>query len=258
MEDLGRTSLQALVEAAGTQEEVVDLYLPVIFNLVTLAVKGAQGFDPAWTCQTAEYDMEVILEKECRYFMQAFVADYLGLEELYKNIYDEFENLASKTIMFSFKSIIHRDMQSRNIMIKEGAPFFIDFQGARIGPVQYDMASLLIDPYVALPQPVQERLVHEYMDRLSQHRSFDPAGFLKGYACCKVTRNLQILGAFGFLTQKGKKQFARYIPAAAATLPGHLEEMEQAVGESFPGLKALARDMAERIKTTAQKHDCPE
>jgi len=246
MEDLGRTSLQELVGKAGTQEAVVDLYLPVIENLVTLAVAGAQGFDPAWTCQTPEYDKTLILEKECRYFTQAFVSGYLGLETFYKKIYDEFEFIADKTLMLSFKSIIHRDMQSRNIMIKGGKPFFIDFQGARIGPVQYDLASLLIDPYVALPQPLQERLVHEYMDRFEQHRTFDRVDFLKGYACCKVTRNLQMLGAFGFLTQKGKKQFARYIATAVAFLPVHVQELEQAIDESFPKLKALARKIGER------------
>lgn len=254
MEDLGRTSLQELVGEAGTQEAVIDHYLPVIENLIILAVKGAQGFDPAWTCQTPEYDKALILEKECRYFTQAFVTGHLGLEDFYKKIYDEFELIANKTLMFSFRSIIHRDMQSRNIMIKDGKPFFIDLQGARIGPVQYDLASLLIDPYVALPQPVQEQLVHEYMDRLEQHRAFDRVDFLKGYACCKVTRNLQMLGAFGFLTQKGKKQFARHIPTAVASLPVHVQELEQVIGKPFPGLKDLARNIAERIKADSQNN----
>lgn len=252
MEDLGHTSLQDLVKEATTQEDVTGLYLPVIDNLVSLALNGPQGFDPAWTCQTVEYDKTLILEKECRYFTQAFVSGYLGLEDFYKKLYNEFEAIANKTLIFSFKSIIHRDMQSRNIMIKDGKSFFIDFQGARTGPVQYDLASLLIDPYVALSQPVQERLAHEYMDRLEQQQTFDRAGFLKGYACCKVTRNLQMLGAFGFLTQKGKKQFDRYIPTAVVSLPGHVEEMEQAVDDSFPKLKALARDIAERIKANGQ------
>ncbi|ABW67796.1 sugar phosphate nucleotidyltransferase [Desulfosudis oleivorans] len=252
MEDLGPTSLQDLVLRAHTEESTVGLYLPVIRNLITLAVKGAQGFDPAWTCQTPEYDKTLVLEKECRYFTQAFVSGYLGLEGFYKRLYDEFEIVVDKTLTFGFKLIIHRDMQSRNIMIKDKNPFFIDFQGARIGPVQYDLASLLIDPYVALPQPVQERLVHEYMDRFEEYQAFDPANFLKGYACCKVTRNLQMLGAFGFLTQKGKKQFARYIPTAAASLPGHVEEMEQAIDKPFPKLKALARDIAERIRANGQ------
>ncbi|MFZ5564925.1 MAG: sugar phosphate nucleotidyltransferase [Thermodesulfobacteriota bacterium] len=248
MEDLGNINLQDIVTRLTTPEAVEAAYQPVIRNLAIFAIRGAEGFDPAWTCQTPEYDKALILEKECRYFTRSFAADYLGLEDCFEKFSDEFESLADITVKFGIRSVIHRDMQSRNIMVKDGAPCFIDFQGARIGPVQYDLASLLIDPYVSLPRAVQDRLLRQYIERLEQFRPYDATVFLKGYTCCAVTRNLQMLGAFGFLTrQKGKQQFTRYIPGAAAMLPFHIQQLEQATGKPFPGLLNLARQVADRV-----------
>jgi len=129
----------------------------------------------------------------------------------------------------SIQGFMHRDFQSRNIMLKANKPYFIDFQGGRIGPVQYDLASLLIDPYAALSQGTQDFLLAHYTDELSRHMRLDVEQFRKGYACCAITRNLQILGAFGHLSKsRGKTYFETYIPAALSTLRSNLKRF-------FPG-----------------------
>ncbi|MFO8048714.1 MAG: sugar phosphate nucleotidyltransferase [Desulfosudaceae bacterium] len=248
MEDLGDVNLQAAARKKGlNDDDLAGLYQPVINHLVELATVGVQGFDASWTCQTKRYDKNMILEKECRYFTTAFLSGWLNLEpDDGEQLADDFNRLAEATLAAAIDGLMHRDMQSRNVMIHKGRPFFIDLQGARFGPVQYDLASLLIDPYVALPAAVQNRLAQEYSERLSRRRSFSRELFQRGYACCAVTRNLQILGAFAFLTRKkGKSRFSSYIRPAAASLPGHVQRAEQATGQSFPALLDLARQASQ-------------
>ena len=90
-------------------------------------------------------------------------------------------------------------------MIKGRNVYFIDFQGGRIGPIQYDLASLLIDPYVQLPHAIQTQLIDYSIKMMSAVIDLRPAKFLSCYHYCRLTRNLQILGAFSYLSKvKGK------------------------------------------------------
>ena len=105
--------------------------------------------------------------------------------------------------------------------------YFIDFQGGRLGPVQYDLASLLIDPYVGLPYSEQELLAEYCAEKISAPSRIDPAEFMKSYQYCRLARNLQILGAFGYLSKtKGKKWFEKYIPIAVQTLKTFVKELD--------------------------------
>jgi len=119
---------------------------------------------------------------------------------------------------------MHRDMQSQNIMFfshsgNNGEFRLIDFQGGRMGPIQYDLASLLIDPYVDLPLPAQEHLLTYCIEKRSSVSYVDPEKFRIGYEYCALSRNLQMLGAFGYLSRvRGKTWFEEYIPAALKTL----------------------------------------
>jgi aminoglycoside/choline kinase family phosphotransferase len=151
---------------------------------------------------------------------------------------EEFERIAEGAVRYGVTAFMHRDMQSRNIMMNGAGPRFIDFQGGRIGPVQYDLASLLIDPYVALPELLQERLLAACADRLGRSGPIDRWNFTEGYRYCALARNLQMLGAFGFLTRvKGKHGFAPYIPVALQALSKNLAK---AGAENFPDLCQLA------------------
>ena len=96
---------------------------------------------------------------------------------------------------------------------------FIDFQGGRLGPPQYDLASLLIDPYVGLSRAVQERLIGFYLQELSKKTDIPTSDFWTHYRIIGFQRNLQILGAFSFLSRvKGKTYFETYIPEAVKNL----------------------------------------
>jgi aminoglycoside/choline kinase family phosphotransferase len=139
--------------------------------------------------------------------------------------------------------LIHRDFQSRNIMIRDDRHYLIDFQGARTGPIQYDLASLLIDPYVGLNQDLRQHLLTYAARQAAVRLQCAADHFIRGFRYCAVTRNLQMLGAFGFLSRvKGKREFETWIPAAAAMLA---EQINLADEKAFPRLTAMADEIGE-------------
>lgn len=222
MEDLGDIHLETLVKQQNDPESLLKLYQNVIDLLIDFSIKGVEGFCTKWTCQTETYSKAVILEKECRYFMDAFINIYLDMNLSCLDYEDEFSYIADHALKNGFTGLMHRDCQSRNIMMFNGQPFFIDFQSARIGPLQYDLASLLIDPYVGLNDTIKETLLQYTMGKLD----LDPLqkeAFIKNYQFCCLTRNLQFLGAFGYLSRiKKKNGFEQYIPFAVSLLKNNI------------------------------------
>ncbi|MCD6399301.1 phosphotransferase, partial [candidate division WOR-3 bacterium] len=240
LEDLGDVNLQAIVKA---NKQILSYYKSTIELLIKMSVFGVKEFDQSWTYQTPYYDKEVILENECRYFVNAFLRRYLKLNICYDDFEDEFILLADKALEFSVNGFMHRDFQSRNIMIKNRKPYFIDFQGGRIGPIQYDLASLLIDPCVALSRHVQDQLLDYCVDKLSSYIHIDKKKFCLCYKYCAITRNLQMLGAFGYLSRaKGKTYFEQFIPAATESLKYNLSAVEDT---QFPRLKSVISKITE-------------
>ena len=136
--------------------------------------------------------------------------------------------------------LVHRDFQSQNIMIRGGTAWLIDFQGMRPGLAQYDIASLLFDPYVSLSPMEREELLGFYM-RLARRSGYNLGeNFQEVFEWCALQRLMQALGAYGVLgLQKGRAGFLGHIPAArrllretAARLDG-LDELVRAL-DSLP------------------------
>jgi aminoglycoside/choline kinase family phosphotransferase/dTDP-glucose pyrophosphorylase len=245
LEDLGDIHLQQTVQSTADTAQLIRLYESVIVQIINLSRQGAVNFDRRWTYQTSDYDQELILEKECRYFQEAFLNSYIGLDTSFEDLAAEFTSLSGKTLQHPFSGFMHRDMQSRNIMVKDGRIYFIDFQGGRIGPLQYDLASLLIDPYVDLPQSIQSRLIDFSLKILAAQSSVDSDHFRDCFHYCTLTRNLQILGAFAHLSRvKGKKQFEKYIPAAVRTLRSNLKAKGR---REFPRLTDVVDEVCSHL-----------
>lgn len=242
LEDLGDRHLQDAVLALDSTAARIRLYQKVIDTLVTLSREGAVGFNPAWPYQTQTYNREVILQNECAYFVEAFLHLERGYEDVtFNDLREEFELLADRTLANGVIGFMHRDFQSRNIMLRGEQCVVIDFQGGRLGPVQYDLASLLIDPYVRFTPEVQAALRDYGLDRIQAVTGDDRQKIQRGYVHCSLTRNLQILGAFGFLSRKKNKPgFAAYIPTAVAGLKLNLAVPE---ADHFPKL----REVVERL-----------
>jgi N-acetylmuramate 1-kinase len=135
--------------------------------------------------------------------------------------------------------LVHRDFQSQNILMRNGQAYLIDFQGMRPGLAQYDLASLLYDPYVDLDESEREELLNYYCGG-------DVSGeFRELLHLCAMQRLMQALGAYGFLgLVKGHDQFLKHIPAAMKSLASILTEL--------PGLGQIAETISgladERIR----------
>jgi NDP-sugar pyrophosphorylase family protein/tRNA A-37 threonylcarbamoyl transferase component Bud32 len=241
LEDLGDLNVQSLVQRTIDPDAVLDHYKKIIDLLITFSLEGAKGFEAGFSYQTPRYDRELILERESRYFVEAFLNDYRGLTVDFQALESEFEILAKKSLGHPYTGLLHRDFQSRNILVKNGKYYFIDFQGARFGPLPYDLASLLIDPYVQLSQTLQEKLLKYAMQSLADRMHVDEAEFIHAYNYSAINRNLQILGAFAFLTNvKGKKDFEDYIPPALASLKQNLLKAE---GDSCTQLRRVVEGL---------------
>lgn len=238
--DAGNTHLS---EAARSrpEAEVEPLYHHVIDALIRLSQDGIQGFDSQWCWQTPAYDKPMILSAECRYFMEAFINGYLAMGEDPEAYLPAFTHIADAALNGALTGLMHRDFQSRNIMIDEGAPVIIDFQGARRGPLQYDLASLLIDPYARLSEPLQARLLAHATESLKTRGLPVTESFHTSYTFCAIARNLQMLGAFGKLTKKGKPGFEEHIPLALATLATRLTSLNDPRLENLSGLVEKAK-----------------
>lgn len=246
LQDLGDIHFQSSIEGK-TEEDIHRNYARVIDQWSRMAAQGGKTFDTRWTCQTPTYDRQVVLNNECRYFLEAFVQGYMGWEVPYEDLRREFEELADRIAQWGIQGFMHRDFQSRNIMVQEDQFYFIDFQGGRLGPMQYDLASLLIDPYAELSRSLQTELLTYAADILHRYHGVDPDRFIKGYAPCALSRNLQILGAFAFLSQtKGKTQFETYIPRAVRNLSRNLACLK---GLSLPKLDKLAQKIMRKVGT---------
>jgi len=216
MEDMGKVNLQYIVASYKKPMPIIE---KVIEHLFRLQIDGARGFDPAWCCQTERYDRTVMIRYESDYFREAFLFRYLGLKREWPELELSFNYLASIASEADTGFFLHRDFQSRNIMIKKGNIGIIDWQGGRLGPLGYDLASLLIDPYLDLSPPQRKKLYQSYSILLKDHDITCYESFKISFPCLAIQRNLQILGAFSYLTQTmNKPYFEDYIPTALKTL----------------------------------------
>ena len=226
IEDLGNSSLQNVACTLDFSGRV-EMYQRVISLMANVHQKGKKGFDPKWCYQTPRYDRALILDRETGYFTAQFLRGDLGLTLPVRRLTPEFEALADAALHETEAVLMHRDFQSRNVMIKQGRPRLIDFQGARLGPPGYDLASLLYDPYTDLSEPFREEMRSYYIQLRTGKPGFDPAAFTASYHFLAVCRLLQVLGAYGFLSRiKGKPLFRQYIPPAVRSLKGLLDREE--------------------------------
>lgn len=246
-EDLGD---QRLHDVGPTEARRPALYEQTLARLARMQVAGAAGFDPGWCWDTPRYDTALMRERESDYFLQACCADLLDLSFDTAAVREECRKLATAAAEAPARFFLHRDCQSRNIMLAQGEPVFIDFQGGRLGPLAYDLASLLIDPYAALPADMQEYLLEVYLAELTKLTSYDREQFRREYLLLSAQRNMQILGAFAFLSKvRGKPFFARFLAPASSSLAALLERESFA---PYPELRALSRQCRQCLQGPEQ------
>ena len=222
LEDMGDWTLQ---DESLKNDKRVIIYENVIEILLKLQIDGKENFDTGWCCQTPFYDSSLMREKEAWYFRDSFLRDYIQMETDIAKLDESFEHIISMAEKADKSYLLHRDFQSRNIMYRKKGIAILDWQGARLGPLAYDFASLLFDPYVALSADERILLTGIYISLLKDTGNDAVESFKRYFPYIALMRNLQVLGAYSFLSLKqGKTYFEKYIPIALKSLRYLLDE----------------------------------
>ena len=147
---------------------------------------------------------------------------HIGISNL--KVYVTCDNLFTCLLYTSF---MYRDFQSRNVMIKDGEPWFIDFQGGRKGPFYYDVASFLWQAKAKYPDSLRQELLKEYIDALRKYQPIDEPYFYSQLRHFVLFRTLQVLGAYGFRGYFEKKpHFIQSVPFAIQNLDVYKRQLE--------------------------------
>ena len=242
-EDLGDTSLFGLLMEAqkrgGYDEAVIALLRSVVRLLPDVQWRTAEGFDFSVCYPSPELNRRGI-QWDLHYFKYCFLKA-TGMEFEEERLEDDFDDLATVLLKDSDQVFMYRDFQSRNVMIRDGQPWFIDFQGGRRGPVEYDLVSFLWQARARFSPALRRELIGEYLRSASRYRPFDEEDFNRRLQYFVLFRTLQVLGTYGYRGYfEHKAHFVQSIPMAIDNLRSLLAENEFA---DMPYLTALLREM---------------
>ena len=201
-----------------------ELLRRTIAALPAMQIQGALGLDFT-QCYPQESLDETNVLFDLNYFKYCFLkATGLDFHEL--KLEASFQLLARDIVSIQGDAFMYRDFQARNVMLDaQGNPFFIDFQGGRKGPVQYDVASFLWQASARYPKKLRQELIKVYLQSLKQYREISEKQFRQGLQLCVLFRLLQVLGAYGFRGYfERKKHFLESIPPAMESLRDLLKE----------------------------------
>jgi len=247
IEDLGDISLFSALEeareAAGGEfpASMVGVYRQVIECLPRFQVEGHRVVDYSAAYPHAEFDRRSIA-----WDLNYFKYHFLKLARVPFNearLEHDFDTLTNLLLSASRESFLYRDFQSRNVMLVDGEPRFIDYQGGRRGALQYDVASLLYDAKAGIPRSVREDLLQHYLKHLEYHSVVDRSEFMAAFPGFVVIRLAQALGAYGYRGFfERKPHFLRSVPFAARNLAGLLDD---GLPAATPELEAVFRRIAD-------------
>lgn len=201
-EDLGSTPLLSQLAAwrAETGERFPaaarKVYARALEQLARMQVEGGKDLNYSLCIPRSAFDKQAMLW-DLNYF-KYFFAKLCAIPFEEQGLEDDFHTLADWLLEADCSHFMFRDFQARNIMVKEGEPFFIDYQGGRRGALQYDLASLLYQAKADLPHEGRMDLLDHYLDALEQFLPVDREAFKVHFFGYLLIRTLQVLGAYGF------------------------------------------------------------
>jgi aminoglycoside/choline kinase family phosphotransferase len=232
-EDFGDTSLLNVLEEKGATEEVINLYKKTLKALAHLQIHSDKDLDYNKCITSKEFGKQAILS-DFLYFKYYFL-DTLKIPYDKEKLGDDLDALSNYLNHADFKFFLYRDFQSRNIMIKEGQPHFIDYQGGMHGALQYDVASMLWQAKADLSDEWKTELLQYYIECAQEQlgQPIDNNRFVSQYNGYVLIRLLQVLGAYGFrgLLER-KAHFLTSIPLALRNLKAFLQNNK--LGISVP------------------------
>lgn len=229
-DDLGDISLFQLIkqgrECGNFSDEETNILKRTIRLLPQIQFEGSKDMDFSYCYPLATFNRRSVLW-DLNYFKYCFLKA-TGLEFQENLLEDDFERMADTLLQIEPQVFMYRDFQSRNVMIREGKPYFIDFQGGRKGPFYYDVASFLWQAKANYPDSLRQELLNEYLDALRPYHTIDKEQFLTTLRHFVLFRTLQVLGAYGFRGYFEKKaHFIQSVPYA-------IENLRQLLETDFP------------------------
>ena len=243
-EDLGDTTLFEFLSNNRAGEniapQVVESYRQVVAVLPRFQIEAGRDLNYRVCYPRASFDRQSVAW-DLNYFKYYFLR-LAGIPFNEQALEDDFGRLTKFLLSAGRDYFLYRDFQSRNVMLRDGHPFFLDYQGGRKGALQYDVASLLYDAKADLPPELRQQLLDHYIDKLADFIMLERQVFMQHYYAYVYVRIMQALGAYGFRGfYERKAHFLQSVPYALRNLRWLLHHVELPI--ALPTLMDAFRSM---------------
>ena len=223
-EDLGFTTLYSYLLQRGDYfpDYLIKIYKRVVQQLAHFQIKGGEGLDYSLCYPRAAFDKQSMLW-DFNTFKYYFLK-LAGIAFDEQALEDDVQRFSEYLLQTETDFFMIRDFQTRNIMVKSGEPYFIDYQGGRKGALQYDLASLLFQAKANIPNEIRTDLLNHYLDTLEELKTVDRKQFEEYYYAYVLIRCIQVLGIYGLRgLYERKEHFISSIPFAIRNVKWILE-----------------------------------
>ena len=251
-EDLGDTTLFEFLGRNRTGDSIappaIEAYRKTVAALPRFQVGAGRDLNYKVCYPRSSFDRQSIAW-DLNYFKYYFLR-LAGIPFNEQALEQDFTRLTKFLLTAEHDYFLYRDFQSRNVMLRDGRPYFLDYQGGRKGALQYDIASLLYDGKADLPPELRQQLLDHYLDCLGGFIKVDRAAFLEHYYAYVYVRILQALGAYGFRGfYERKAHFLQSVPYALKNLRWLAENVRLPI--ALPALMEALQGMAVSEKLLA-------
>ena len=255
IEDLGDTTLYAYLtqirSQLGFNEELRGIYKEVVKSLIDFQVTGGKSVDYSYCYPRSSFDKQSMMW-DLHYFKYYFLK-LAGIPFDEQSLEDDFQTFTDYLLEAERDFFLYRDFQSRNVMLRNGKPYFIDYQGGRKGALQYDLASLLYDAKADIPDDFRDELLTHYLNLVSKEIDIDKKKFKEYFYGYVLVRIMQALGAYGFRGfYERKEHFLLSIPYAIQNLK---KLLKKDIPLEIPALREALFQLtqSEKLKEIAQQ-----
>ena len=257
-EDLGDTTLFEFLSnnriGENVSPEVVEAYRKVVAVLPRFQVEAGRDLNYKVCYPRDSFDRQSIAW-DLNYFKYYFLR-LAGIPFNEQALEDDFSRLTEFLLSAGRDYFLYRDFQSRNVMLRDGKPFFLDYQGGRKGALQYDIASLLYDAKADLPPELRQQLLDHYLDKLAGFIELKREAFMQHYYAYVYVRIMQAMGAYGFRGfYERKAHFLQSVPYALKNLRWLLHHVELPI--EVPTLMDAFKSMvgSEKLQSMAARSE---
>ena len=255
-EDLGDTTLFEFLSKnrAGDSvaPEVIEAYRTALATLPRFQIEAGRDLDYTVCYPRDSFDRQSIAW-DLNYFKYYFLR-LAGIPFNEQALEDDFARLTEFLLSAGREYFLYRDFQSRNIMLRDGLPFFLDYQGGRRGALQYDVASLLYDAKADLPPALRQELLDHYLQNLEQYSDLTREAFMHHFYAYVYVRMMQAMGAYGYRGFfERKAHFLQSVPYALKNLRWLVHNVELPL--NVPTLLAAFKSMlaSEKLQALASE-----